>query len=287
MAFVSLVVTDGERALAPYRTVVAAHPDLRFELVVVRDGPAAQAVSLDGAGPGETVRVVRLARRFGAYATLCAGLAVARGDAVLVLDPARPEVAPPLLSAWRSGHDVVWAQPPAVRGLRALARRVPGLPVTPGERRPAMLADRAVLDAVQAGSRRPRDVVDAIARAGQRQATVAVAPQAAPPPGLARRARHALGWLAGLYSAPFLLLLLVGLAVAAVGAVAGAALVAIALVGSAKDWALVVAAVLFVGGLNVATLGGFGEYLWRAGPRDRAGYVLAGVHDHGPPPGQA
>lgn len=285
MPLVSLVVSEGERALAPFRELAAAHPDLRFELVVVRDGPAAGAPVLDGVRPGEVVRVATLARAFGAYATLCAGLAVARGDAVLVLDPARPDTAAPLLAAWRAGRDVVWAEPPPATGLRALARRVPGLPVTPGERRPSLLVDRAVLDAVHAGPR-PRDVVAAIGRAGQRQVTVGVAPP--PERALPRRAWRALGWLAGLYSAPFLVLLLVGLAVAVVGALAGTALVALAVVGPAKDWALVVAAVLFVGGLNVATLGGFGEYLWRTGGyRERPGYVLAGVRDQGPPPDQA
>lgn len=281
MPLVSLVVPGaGPGALDQLRGLAGRHPELRFELVAVEDGPAGGLLA--DAGPDETVRIATLARA-GAYAALCAGLALARGDAVLVLDGAASGTATTdrLLAAWRGGHDVVWAVAPRPPGLRALTDRVPGLPVLPGPRRPSLLVDRAALDAAHAT--RPQDVVAAIARAAQRQSTVDV--ESPPPLPLGRRIGRGLGWLAGLYTAPFLLLMVAGLAVAAVGLVAGAGLVALALFGPAKDWALVVAAVLFVGGLNVAAFGGFGEYLWRAGAhRERPGYVLAGVRDHGPPP---
>lgn len=288
---VSLVVSAAaggrvEELLERHRALAGAHPQLRFELVLVDDGSpdAAGDRMLAAARPEQIVRVASLARAAGAYAALCAGLAVSRGDGVLVLDVARPgstTTVDRVLAAWRDGHDVVWAAPPPASGrLRAALRRVPGLPMVPGERRPQLLVDRAVLDAVAAAPH--RDVVAAIGRAGERQTTLIVEPSA-PTRSIGRRVLHGLGWLVGVYTAPFLLLLLIGLAVAAVGLVAGLGLVVLALVTRAKDWALVVATVLFVGGLNVAALGGFGEYLWRAGgDRERSAYVLAGVRDSGP-----
>jgi dolichol-phosphate mannosyltransferase len=279
-----LVTAGACRALPLLRAVAAAHPDLRFELVVVDDGPVNDGP--DDAGPepgpvepGEAVRVVTLARRFGPYAVLCAGLATARGEVVVVLDPtppSAPDVVAAVLVGWRDGHDVVWAASPA-RGLRD---RLPGVPVTPGERRPSMLVTRPVLDAVHALPRRPRDVVATIARIGTRQTTVSLPAPQAPAPRRRDRAVRALSWLAGLYSAPFLLLLLVGLLVAGAGVAVGLGTAAVALVAKTKAWSLVVATILVVGGLNLAALGGFGEYLWRTGGgRDRPGYVIAGVRD--------
>lgn len=275
MPLVSLVTGTADGALALLRAVAATHPDLRFELVVVQDGPGGEAPV---PAPGETVRVATLARRFGPYAVLCAGLATARGDAVAVLDPARPDaaaIAAAVIAPWREGHDVVWAAHPP-RGWRD---RLPGVPVTPAERRPCLLVARAVLDSVHALPRRPRDVVTAIARTGTRQATATVTAEG-PAPSLRRRAVRGLAWLAGLYSAPFLLLLIVGLLVAGFGAVVGLGTAALGLVVKVKAWTMVVATVLLVGGLNLAALGGFGEYLWRTGgARERPGYVLSGVRD--------
>ncbi|MGD9525750.1 hypothetical protein [Pseudonocardia sp.] len=272
----SLVTASAEGALPLLRSVAAAHPDLRFELVVVQDG--GEHGDLPAPAAGETVRVATLARRFGSYAVLCAGLATARGDAVVVADAARPDAAAvvaAVLAPWRDGHDVVWAAS-ARRGVRD---RLPGVPVTPAERRPSLLVDRSVLDAVQALPRRPRDIVAAIARTGTRQATATVAAQE-PVPTLRHRAVRTLGWLAGLYAAPFLLLLCAGLLIAGFGAVVGLAAAVLGLVVKVKAWTLVVASVLVVGGLNLSALGGFGEYLWRTGgARERPGYVLAGVRD--------
>lgn len=388
--------TDPTTVLDVHRAVAAAHPRLRFELVVVEDGP--DAVEFGGAGPDDVVRVARLVRAAGPYGAFCAGLAVARGDAVLVLDAAQPgavAIASAVLAEWldpassatsagaggaagpgggervagRAGaggepdlipaprivppdpvgppgtsvrpgsgappasvgpsawagplgtpglpagnglptngavpndavpkdavpndahpdgaapgagnervwsvpvaHDVVWAVP---GGRPGLLRRVPGLPVTPGERRPSLLVDRSVLDVVHSAP--TRDVVAAIARGGRRQTTVTV--DAARRPG---RLRRALGWLVGLRSAPFVVLVLVGLGVAAAGVVGGLWLISLSLVVRVKIWTLVFCAVLLIGGLNLAALGWFGEHLRRAGPPERAGYVLGGVRDLGP-----
>jgi dolichol-phosphate mannosyltransferase len=56
-------------------------------------------------------RGVRLSRNFGAHVAICAGLDVARGDAIAILacdlqDP--PETIVEFLDAWRSGADIVW-----------------------------------------------------------------------------------------------------------------------------------------------------------------------------------
>jgi len=58
------------------------------------------------------VRVIHLSRNFGHQAAVQAGLARARGDAVVLMDSDMqdaPEAIPRFLEAWQEGHDVVYA----------------------------------------------------------------------------------------------------------------------------------------------------------------------------------
>jgi dolichol-phosphate mannosyltransferase len=58
------------------------------------------------------VRVVHLSRNFGQQAAIHAGLTQARGDAVVIMDADLqdpPEAINELLTAWQTGHDVVYA----------------------------------------------------------------------------------------------------------------------------------------------------------------------------------
>ena len=83
-----------------------------FEIVCIDDG------SSDGtleqlyrrASEDPRIRVVALSRNFGKEAALAAGLEVARGDAVLLMDADLqhpPELVPQMVELWRSGYDIV------------------------------------------------------------------------------------------------------------------------------------------------------------------------------------
>ncbi len=88
--------------------------DLRQELIFVDDG------SSDGSGDwlttlatvDERVTLIQLARNFGHQAAVQAGLAEARGDAVVVMDSDLqddPRAIARFLEQWRTGADVVYA----------------------------------------------------------------------------------------------------------------------------------------------------------------------------------
>jgi len=84
-----------------------------FEIVLVndgsRDGTLARAISLSENLP--ELRVVNLQRNFGHMAAVSAGLSVATGDAIVLLDgdlQDPPELIPDFVERWREGADVVY-----------------------------------------------------------------------------------------------------------------------------------------------------------------------------------
>jgi len=95
-------------------TAVLETCDLDYEIVFVNDGSGdASPRVLDRlAAENGRVRVVHFARNFGHQAAVQAGLAHARGDAVVLMDSDlqdAPEAIPRFVRKWREGYDVVYA----------------------------------------------------------------------------------------------------------------------------------------------------------------------------------
>jgi len=120
----------------------------RLERIAARDG---------------RVTVIELSRNFGQQAAMSAGLAAARGDAIVITDADLqdpPEVIPEMVAAWRAGVDVAYGRRRRRAGEtafklvtaslyhRLFARLIPyPMPVDTGDFK---LIDRAVADAVVA-----------------------------------------------------------------------------------------------------------------------------------------
>ena len=86
--------------------------DISYEIVAIDDG------SLDMtweeltkySTKSSSVRALRLSRNFGKEAAICAGLAEARGDAVILMDgdlQHPPRYIPEMIALWREGYEVV------------------------------------------------------------------------------------------------------------------------------------------------------------------------------------
>jgi len=138
---------------------------LDFEIIYIddgsRDGTLRRLEAIAARDP--RVQVIELARNFGQQAAMSAGLAAARGDAIVITDADLqdpPEVILEMVRSWREGVDVAYGRRRSRDGEtafklvtaslfhRLFARLIPyPMPVDTGDFK---LIDRAVADAVVA-----------------------------------------------------------------------------------------------------------------------------------------
>ena len=153
-------------ALAP----VLQRLELSFEIVLIDDGSTDDTGAVLSALARDEPRivVVRLSRNFGKEAALSAGLSVARGDAVVLMDgDLQHPVAliPELVARWRAGADVVNAvkahrgdEGAAYRASAWAFNRLMGAALRDdfGRQSDFKLLDRSVVDAIVALPERTR-----------------------------------------------------------------------------------------------------------------------------------
>lgn len=255
-----------------------------WELVLVDDG------SSDGsteairalARQDRHVRAVIFARNFGHQIAITAGWDFARGDAVVIIDADLqdpPEVIPDLIAKWKEGYQVVYAVRAEREGetwfkkltaamFYRLIYRITDvkIPLDTGDFR---LMDRRVVDVLKSMGERHRFPRGMSAWVGFKQVGVPYK----------RAARHAgvtkypfkkmlalaLNAITGYSYFPLQLATYVGFASAGLAALVIPVVIVLRLVGSAffAGQASTLIAVLFLGGVQLISLGVLGEYLGR------------------------
>jgi glycosyltransferase involved in cell wall biosynthesis len=155
-----------------------------FEVVCIDDGSkddsVARLTARSAADP--RIKLLVFSRNFGKEAALSAGLAHAMGDAVIPIDADLqhpPELIPEMVAKWREGYDVVYAVRRARTGQGLLSRlqakafywlfeKLSEVPLPPevGDFR---LLDRKVVDAINAMPERTRFMKGIFAWVGFRQ----------------------------------------------------------------------------------------------------------------------
>lgn len=301
---------EHENLPALYSRLTAALDPLGepFELVFVNDGSRdATPAMLDLlAATDARVTAVHLSRNFGHQPAVTAGLDHARGAAVIVMDgdlQDPPEVLPQFVAQWRAGHEVVYAvrtkrkEGPVkrlgyfafYRVLRAVAEL--DIPLDAGD---FCLMDRTVVDSLAALPERVRFVRGLRTFVGFRQVGIAYERDAR----AAGRPKYTFRKLVGLAvdgilnfsSYPLRLVTYLGLlsAAAAAGLAAWAVYDAVSNQSTPRGWASTIVVVLFMGAIQLISLGVVGEYVRRIflEVKGRPPYIVGRVARQGSEPGE-
>jgi len=256
-----------------------------WELVLVNDGSRDRTPEvmreLRAADP--RVKVVDFARNFGHQIAVTAGLDYAQGDAVVVIDADLqdpPEVILPMIDRWKAGYEVVYAVRTKRKGetwfkeftaklfYRIIYRITDvDIPLDTGDFR---LMDRKVVEALKRMRERHRFIRGMTSWVGFRQTGVEYERQerfvGETHYPFRKMLKFALDAITGFSYAPLQLATYLGFTIAGLSAI-GALLVIYArlFIGAAPfhGQATTLVAVLFLGGVQLITLGIIGEYLGR------------------------
>jgi glycosyltransferase involved in cell wall biosynthesis len=104
---------EGLLELHRRHTAVLENLDADWEVLYVNDGSSDGTLSVLNGFNDPRVAIIDLSRNFGKEIAMTAGLDHARGDAVVVIDADLqdpPELIPELVRRWREGFDVVYAR---------------------------------------------------------------------------------------------------------------------------------------------------------------------------------
>jgi glycosyltransferase involved in cell wall biosynthesis len=255
-----------------------------WELVLVDDGSTDGSTEriLQLAKQDKHIRPVIFARNFGHQVAITAGWDYARGDAVVIIDgdlQDPPEAIPDLIAKWREGYEVVYAVRAEREGetwfkktTAALFYRIVHritdvkIPVDTGDFR---LMDRKVVDVLKTMGERHRFPRGMSAWVGFRQIGVPYK-RAARHAGVTKypfknMLKLALNAITGFSYFPLQLATYFGFAAAGLAIIAIPVVIIMRLVGHGAflGQATTLIAVLFLGGVQLISLGMVGEYLGR------------------------
>ncbi len=308
----SLVVPMFNEAAVLDRFFAAVEPVLDrvaddWEIVAVDDGSrdATLPALLAHRRRQPRLKVVALARNFGKEQALTAGLDAALGDAVVAIDvdlQDPPALIEPFVEKWRAGYDVVYGVRAdrasdgvfkrwTAHGFYRLFNRLTSVPI-PADTGDFRLMDRAVVDAVRGLRERNRFMKGLFAWVGFHQAAVPYvrAPRAAGSSSWNywRLWNFALDGITSFSTVPLRLWSYLGAAVALAG-FAYAAFLIVRTIAFGRDvpgFASIMVAVLFLGGVQLISLGVIGEYLGRLyhEAKGRPIYVVRQRWGVAPPP---
>jgi len=291
------------------KAVCAALPCRGYEIVLVNDGSRDRTleVALDLAGTDPTLRVVNLLRNFGHQAAATAGLDVATGDLVVLIDSDLqdpPEVIPEMAAGWEDGADVAYGRRRTRRGesqlklvtanlfYRVLGRLTKThIPADTGDFR---LMDRRIVDALRQMRERHRFIRGMVSWVGGRQVAVLydrnprfVGETKYP---LRKMLSFALDAITSFSVVPLRVVTGLALLVLLLAIVATLTVFIVKLINPGyfiPGFAATMLTIIFFGGVQLLALGVIGEYIGRMyeSVKSRPIYLVEGIY-HAEAPGR-
>lgn len=299
-----LPVFNEEETLPELRTRMTAlleKLDGPAEVILVDDGSRdrSYALMLDIHAQDPRFKIVHFARNFGQQIALSAGMDLAKGQAVVLMDADLqdpPEVVLEMAQRWREGYDLVYAQRRRreketwfKKKTSAMFYRVlrymtdVDVPLDTGDFR---LIDRRALDAFRAMRERSRYVRGMFGWIGFKQIGVEYdrpgrfAGETKYP--VSKLIRLALDGIISFSNLPLRLVLQMGFLVSVVSFCAGITAIFIKLSGAyaVSGWASLTVFVSFIGGVQLTVIGVMGEYVGRIYEevKQRPLYLVRNLH---------
>ncbi len=262
--------------------------DLPWEVVYVDDGSRDRSAELllERQASDPRVVLVRLTRNWGHQPAIAAGLTVAKGDAVVLMDgdlQDPPSVVPQLVAEWKRGGQVVIAQRTSrkedrfrrflMAGFYRLLGFLSDVPI-PLNAGIFGLLDRQAVDALNRLEERNRYLPGLRAWVGFPTRVVSYAREARaagePKQTLFKLTRYALDAIFSFSYKPLRLSLLLGLTAATLAVIYGVLLVGCRLLGVGmfgvpvvNGYTTTIVSILFLGGTQLICVGILGEYIGR------------------------
>lgn len=262
---------------------VLQHSCEDYEIILVDDGSRDNSLQvimrLRKSNP--RVKVISFSRNFGHQMAITAGIDYSSGDAVIVMDADLqdpPEVVPQLIEKWREGYDTVYAiresrkDPILKRAIAFVFYRLfnriseVDVPVDAGDFR---LMSRRVVDILRTMPERNRYLRGLASWVGFSQASISYArderSRGERKYTVWQSARLAVDGITSFSHFPLRFVTQLGLAVSLAGFLYGAIIIILGLFFGrvVPGWTTLMAAVIFLGGIQLIVIGVVGEYIGR------------------------
>jgi dolichol-phosphate mannosyltransferase len=262
-----------------------------WELLFVDDGSSDRSLRIiRGLREQDArVRAIRLARNVGSHLALAAGLDYASGDVVVILaadlqDP--PEVIPHFVDRWREGYEIVWGarearDDPVIGSFLArmfywLVRRTALPDIPPQGTGSFCLLDHAVVAAARRTRERNRFTLGLVSWLGFSQSSIPYRRESREAGtskwSLRARLKLAVDIFVSFSFLPIRVISYAGIVISLLSfAFAVYVVIDWAVAGTTlRGWPSLMVAILFLGGVQLVTLGIIGEYVWRTAEEARA-----------------
>jgi polyisoprenyl-phosphate glycosyltransferase len=276
----------------------ASLPD--YEIIVVDDGSRDRTFEIVSAmaKADSHIKVVRFARNFGHQTATTAGIDLAAGDTVSVIDADLqdpPELIPEMVQAWRDGADIVFAVRESRTGESAfkkatasayyrMLRRIASVDI-PVDTADFRLMSRKATEGLKAMRERSRYMRGLVGWMGLERTTITYhrdprfAGETKYP--LRKMMRLAADGIISFSTIPLHVATFLGVAAAGLAFVYALYAIMMKVTGNyvVPGWASIMVSVLFVGGVQLITLGVVGEYIGRVYDevRQRPLYLVSDV----------
>jgi polyisoprenyl-phosphate glycosyltransferase len=270
--------------LTRLNAMAAAQPDCRFEFIFVDDGSRDRTAEIlwSAAAQDDRVKAMRFARNFGQQIAVTAGIEMAKGNAIVLMDADLqdpPEVVARMVELWKEGFDVVYGTR-ATRHADTLVKRMTArmfyatinrlsevpIPTDTGDFR---LMSRRVVNVLRQMPERHRFIRGMVSWAGYRQTSIKYdrperfAGNTKYP--LRKMISFAVDGILSFSIKPLQLSIALGLVAAGFALLGIGYALFMRLFTSTwvEGWTALMIAVLFIGGVQLLCLGILGEYVGR------------------------